>query len=337
MMRTSKRGCGANQGILTRAFSVKSVDGDGDGSESKNEWEKAMGGSFGVISSDYLNWETSSMWSTGLTKEHFDDEAVGHQIRAENRKSKALVEGWGERIREMRVLLKQGYEAEGAYNSGLKELEEEEENRLGHPFDDSVELLFDTCQDCGAALWADVHCHGLWLVTSVGRSILLVIMVAMMDNDQNNILYAANGSNLGGNDRQFFISQYQEFHVASLPYKPDFKVMPKGWDGTIKDLDEVHYEISQKEDAMLCQEFVLKINFNKMKYAADRLYARLVSFVVPPGWQFTVEKMGPRGKCGGSGGWKFVSMPDGSSRPLNEMEKMYMKQETSCHHRRILT
>lgn len=53
------------------------------------------------------------------------------------------------------------------------------------------------------------------------------------------------------------------------------------------------------------------------------------------GWQFTVEKLGPRGKRGGGGGWKFVSMPDGSSRPLNEMEKMYVKREKPRHRRRI--
>jgi hypothetical protein len=34
--------------------------------------------------------------------------------------------------------------------------------------------------------------------------------------------------------------------------------------GTIKDLDGVHYEIS-KEDEMLYQEYVQKMNFNKMK------------------------------------------------------------------------
>ena len=54
------------------------------------------------------------------------------------------------------------------------------------------------------------------------------------------------------------------------------------------------------------------------------------------GWNFTVEKLGPRGKRGGGGGWKFVSKPDGSSRPLNEMEKMYVKRETPRHRRKIL-
>jgi hypothetical protein len=56
--------------------------------------------------------------------------------------------------------------------------------------------------------------------------------------------------------------------VASLAYKPDFKVMPEGWDGTTRDLDEVHYEISQKEDEMLYQEFVQRMNFNKKKVSA---------------------------------------------------------------------
>lgn len=54
------------------------------------------------------------------------------------------------------------------------------------------------------------------------------------------------------------------------------------------------------------------------------------------GWKFTIEKMGPRGKRGGDGGWKFVSLPDGSSRPLNEMEKMYVRRETPRHRRKIL-
>ncbi|XP_038991152.1 actin-related protein 2/3 complex subunit 4-like isoform X1 [Hibiscus syriacus] len=54
------------------------------------------------------------------------------------------------------------------------------------------------------------------------------------------------------------------------------------------------------------------------------------------GWNFTVEKMGAKGKRGDGGGWKFVSLPDGSSRPLNEVEKMYVRRETPRRRRRIL-
>ncbi|KAG5549827.1 hypothetical protein RHGRI_014964 [Rhododendron griersonianum] len=110
----------------------------------------------------------------GLTKEHFDGEVVGHQINspspgakdnnvsqfasttsqeidhiklldAENRKGKAFVDGWGERMHEMSVLLEQRVHA----ILWLKELEEEEEKKLGHPLVDSVELLLDTYPDLG--------------------------------------------------------------------------------------------------------------------------------------------------------------------------------------------
>lgn len=64
--------------------------------------------------------------------------------------------------------------------------------------------------------------------------------------------------------------------MASLPYKPDFKVMPEGWDGTVKDLDEVHYEISKKEDEMLYQEFVQRMNFNKMKVSTTLFMQRVL-------------------------------------------------------------
>ncbi|KAK1303770.1 hypothetical protein QJS10_CPB11g01780 [Acorus calamus] len=163
----------------------------------------------------------------------------------------------------------------------LKELEEEEEKKLGKPLDESVEKLIDSFPE-------------------------------------------------------FFNSHCKEFHVASLPYKPDFKVMPEDWDGIAKDLDEVHYELSMKEDQILYEEFVQRMNFNKKKMAGEVKVHKYSRRRPSEGWNFTVEKLGPRGKRGGSGGWKFVSLPNGSSRPLNEMEKMYVKRETPRRRRKIL-
>ncbi|KAI3430201.1 uncharacterized protein J3R85_008225 [Psidium guajava] len=328
----------------SRAFSTSSDGGD-----------PSFPGSF-----DDGGWDSVSSWSTGMTKDYFDGEAVGRrtspspssgtstnpgqnadsnpyqsmmisdlqeiedklrEMDEENRKSKAFVDSWGERLSEISVLLKQVREpgARGSYLKDsdkaemyrlhkqnpevytveklakdyrimrqrvhailwLKEIEEEEEKKLGHPLDDSVELLLDTCPE-------------------------------------------------------FFNSHCREFHVASLPYKPDFKVMPEGWDGTVKDLDEVHYEISKKEDEMLYQEFVHRLNFNKMKVGGKVKCHKYSRRRPSGGWNITVEKLGPRGKRGGGGGWKFVSLPDGSSRPLNEMEKMYVRRETPRRRRRIL-
>ncbi|XP_057958007.1 protein GAMETE CELL DEFECTIVE 1, mitochondrial-like [Malania oleifera] len=111
--------------------------------------------------------------------------------------------------------------------------------------------------------------------------------------------------------------------------------MPEAWDGTTRDPDEVHYEISMKEDEMLYQEFVQRMNFNKKKMAAEVKCHKYSRRRPSDGWSFTVEKMGPRGKRGGGGGWKFVSLPDGSSRALNEMEKTYVRRETPRRRRKI--
>lgn len=299
-----------------------------------------------------FDWNNpDSSWSTGLTKDHFDGEAVGHQVAgagevavpesrsdslsndddvwgnmkkeidAENRLSKAFIDGWEEKMEETSVLLKQVMEpgARGSYLKDsekaemyrlhkenpevytverlakdyrimrqrvhailwLKEQEEEEEKKLGHPLDDAVELLLDTFPE-------------------------------------------------------FFISHDREFHVASLPYKPDFKVMPEGWDGTTRDPDEVHYEISKKEDDILHEEFLQRFNFNKMKFKGEVKVHKYSRRRPSDGWDFVVEKTGPRGKRGGGGGWKFVSHPDGSTRSLNEKDKMYVKRETPRRRRKIL-
>ncbi|GER38734.1 mucin-related [Striga asiatica] len=336
---------------IQRSFSTQD-----EGGKKESDWTAHFGGT-GSSGSDSLGWDVGpSSWSTGLTKEHFDGEVVGQQVsagagqrkpgtggpkdgwysnarwtdeevkrmnelEAANREGKAFVDSWDDRMDEMTVLMKQAREpgARGSYLKDsekaemykkhkenpeeytverlakeyrimrqrvhailwLKEDEEEVEKKLGHPLDDSVEQLLDTCPE-------------------------------------------------------FFNSHDREFHVAALPYKPDFKVMPEGWDGTTRDPDEVHYEISMKEDEMLYQEFVQRMNFNKMKMAKKVKCHKYSRKRPDEGWNFTVEKLGKKGKRGNGGGWKFVSEADGSTRPLNEFEKMFVKRETPRRRKKIL-
>ncbi|PKU64007.1 uncharacterized protein LOC110099056 [Dendrobium catenatum] len=341
--------------IPFRTFS----SGSGAGGSKDDSWDKSWnssgqtppeGGSEPLSSFD---WGEASSWSTGLTKDHFDGEAVGRQlvpgqspppqtgkstameeaarmddldeflrmVEKDNKKDKAFVDGWKDRMIETCQFLKQVREpgVRGSYLKDsekaemyrlhkenpevynverlakdfrimrqrvhailwLKEMEEEEEKKLGRPLDDSVEILLD-------------------------------------------------------NFPEFFKSHDREFHVARLPYKPDFKVMPEDWDGTTRDPDEVHWEISVKEDQMLYEEFVQRLNFNKKKVAGEVKCHKYSRRRPPEGWSFTVEKLGSKGKRGAGGGWKFVSLPDGSSRSLNEMEKMYVKRETPKRRRRII-
>ncbi|KAK7290013.1 hypothetical protein RIF29_04111 [Crotalaria pallida] len=307
----------------SRTFSSSSKDGSSN--DDVFGWNTPSSSSW---STDHFNGEpappstaTPAAASNKVLSDLQETEDTLRELDAENRKSKAFVDGWQSRMFETAVYLKQVLEpgARGSYLKDsekaemyrlhkkdpqvytveklakdyrimrqrvhailwLKELEEEEEKKLGRPLDDSVEMLLD-------------------------------------------------------NFPEFFNSHDREFHVASLPYKPNFKVMPEGWDGITKDLDEVHYEISKKEDEMLYREFVEKMNFNKKKMAGEVKCHRYSRRRPSDGWTFTVEKIGPRGKRGDGGGWKFASMPDGSTRPLNETEKMYVRRETPRRRRRIL-
>lgn len=196
----------ASKAPLSRPFSSKS---DGEDNAWNKGWDAVSPPPGGEEPSTDLGWDSVSSWSTGLTKDHFDGEAVGRQIapgevsssppevapevddlaelERENRRSQAFVDGWGDRMRDLTVLMKQVREpgARGSYLKDsekaemyrlhkenpeeytverlakdyrimrqrvhailwLKELEEEEEEKLGRPLDDSVELLLDTCPE----------------------------------------------------------------------------------------------------------------------------------------------------------------------------------------------
>ncbi|KAF8082032.1 hypothetical protein N665_0851s0004 [Sinapis alba] len=350
------------QPFRTRAFSGSSgFDGFGD---EGNGWDIPTGGdSLGGTGSDDLGWDNKSMWSSGFTREHFDGVSVGRkkntnpsssdstgsdsgdvmsklgprevamvnemneyddllkEIDQDNKESKAFVDGIKNRMMEISVLLKQVREP-GARGSYLKDSEKTEMYRL-HKENPEVYTVERLAKDY-----------------RIMRQRVHAILFLKEDEEEEERKLGRplddSVERLLDEYPEFFVSHDREFHVASLKYKPDFKVMPEGWDGTIKDMDEVHYEISKKEDDMIYEEFVQRFEFNKMKWRGEvkcHKYSRRRS---SDGWKITIEKLGPRGKRGAGGGWKFVSLPDGSSRPLNEMEKVYVKRETPRRRRKIL-
>ncbi|MBA0737860.1 hypothetical protein Gogos_011299 [Gossypium gossypioides] len=294
--------------------------------------------------SDNLDWGTASSWSSRLTKDHFDGtitpqagtgdadqsiqlmdiENVSDAVKkwnADDKKFKEFTDGWEDRLLETSVLLKQVLEP-GARGSYLKDSEKAEMYRL-HKENPEVYTVEKLAKDY-----------------RIMRQRVEAILWLKKDEEElekkNALPLDDSVEMLLDNCPEFLNAHDREFHVASLPYKPEFKVMPEGWDGTTKDLDEYHYEISKKEDDMLYDEFVQRFNFNKMKMAGEVKRHKYSRRRPTEGWNFTVEKMGAKGKRGGGGGWKFVSLPDGSSRPLNEMEKMYVRRETPRRRRRIL-
>ncbi|RRT43651.1 hypothetical protein B296_00035825 [Ensete ventricosum] len=140
-----------------RSLSFSSESGGGGDGETKDPWNVTWGGSdqpqsSSSSSSGGLDWGEASSWSTGLTKEHFDGEAIGRQVsptselkaqakgmddeeeilrmlEKDNKESKAFVDGWRERLMETYRLLKHVREpgVRGAY---LKDSEKAEMYRL---------------------------------------------------------------------------------------------------------------------------------------------------------------------------------------------------------------
>lgn len=312
---------------------------------------------------DNIDWGSESTWSSGLTKEHFDGEVVGHKVGGNDggasggiggrgggalgssqlapasyddgdemeklrkmaaeasRKDNEYASKWKERMRETSLLMKQVIEP-GARGSYLKDSEKAEMYRL-HKENPEVYTVEKLAKDY-RIMRQRVHAI-LWLKEDEEK--MEKKLGHPLDDSVEQLL---------DNFPEFFDWHDREFHVATLPYKPDFKVMPEGWDGTIKDPDEVLYEISMKEDEILYQEFLEKFNFNKMKIEGKVKVHKYSRRRPSEGWEITVEKMGPRGKRGDGGGWKFKSLADGSTRPLNDYEKMFVKREKPRRRRKIL-
>lgn len=330
----------------------------GDGGDKEADWTAHFGGA-GSSAPDPMGWDTApSSWSTGLTKEHFDGEVVGkrvapdsartqpnrggsarihpggysdarwtddemsiiRELESANRQAKEFVDSWDDKMAETTLWMKQVREP-GARGSYLKDSEKAEMYKK-HKEDPEVYTVERLAKDY-RIMRQRVHAI-LWLKELEEEE---EKKHGPLDDSVEVFLDTF---------PEFFASHDREFHVASLPYKPDFKVMPEGWDGTTRDPDEVLYEISMKEDEMLYQEFVQRMNFNKMKMAKKVKCHKYSRRRPSEGWDFMVEKLGPRGKRGNGGGWKFISQADGSSRPLNDDEKMFVKRETPQRRRKIL-
>lgn len=250
-----------------------------------------------------------------------EEEEITKNLENDNRRDKRFVDGWNGRMMETYKLLKQVREP-GVRGEYLKEADKKEMYRLykENPEVNTVEKLAKDFrvmrQRVHAILWLQEDEEEMERKT--GKR-LDDSVEALLDSFP-----------------EFFSYHDREFHIASLPYKPDFRVMPEDWDGTTRDPDEVLYEISMKEDQRLYEDFVQRLEFNKKKIAGEvkcHAYSRRRP---DKGWNITIEKLGSRDRRGSGGGWKFMSVADGSTRPLNDMEKMYVKREKPKPRKKII-
>eukprot|EP00252_Welwitschia_mirabilis_P009943 TRINITY_DN22906_c0_g1_i1.p1 TRINITY_DN22906_c0_g1~~TRINITY_DN22906_c0_g1_i1.p1 ORF type:complete len:393 (+),score=68.03 TRINITY_DN22906_c0_g1_i1:127-1305(+) len=284
-------------------------------------------------------WESAPSWSTDITEEHFQgdnsgsssfdpspkpDPAFEHEeewnrLKDEYFQKKAFGSNIYDELKHDRVFMRQ-IECPGLRGEYLKDSDKQEMYRL-HKENPEVYTVERLAKDF-RVLRQRVHAI-LWLKEDEEE---MEKRMGPLDDAVERLIDAA---------PEFFITSDKEFHVARLALRPKFRVMPEDWDGTIKDLDEKLWEISQKEDRRMYEDFVLRMQLNKAKMAG-KVKCHPVSRARPPeGWSMTIEKLPERSRDKKEAGRRFVSLPDGSSRQLNDLEKLFLKTEKKQARREI--
>lgn len=232
-------------------------------------------------------------------------EQLMRELKDEARSSKRFVDGWAGRFKETCDLVKRAQEP-GARGSRLKDLEKAEMCLL-HKKNPEVYTVERLAKDYRV----------------MRQRVLAILWLKELEDEAEKLgrPWEDCVEKLLDNHPEFYESRDREFHVASVSRKPDFKVMPEDWDGTPRDADEVHFEISQREDEIKYQKFVRKLELLKRKVAGEIFCHKYSRHRPAEGWKLTVEKLGKGGKM------RFVSMPDGSTRRLNELEMMFQRLE----------
>ncbi|CAH9078749.1 unnamed protein product [Cuscuta epithymum] len=303
------------------------------GIDTESSWSSHFGDSG---STDVFDWDAqSSFWSTGLTKEHFDGEIVGRkigpdtkppntisgstrwtdeelnmvkQLREENLSGKAFAD---KSMREMKFSVKQVRKP----RVFLKDSQKTEMYKK-HKENPDVYTVESLAKEYGI-LRQRVHAI-LWLKELEEEE---EKKLACPRDDSIDILLDT--------CPEFFNSHDREFEVPSIPFKKYFEVMPEGWDGMTRDPDDGYCETSIREEEMIYQDFVQRFNCNKMKMAKKHKYNRRHAAHTR---NYTDDKLGPpRNQQSQDGMGLFY----GSSYPLYELRRIFMKRKSPRRSRKI--
>ncbi|PHT59371.1 hypothetical protein CQW23_01734 [Capsicum baccatum] len=100
----------------------------------------------------------------------------------------------------------------------------------------------------------------------------------------------------------------------------EFKNKPDGWETTSKTQDGNIWEMSQREEDILVQEFERRIAFNKFQIASfikTHIFSRRRPI---DGWKYMIEEIGPNARKGKGSVSRLPSIADTSTRPFREEE-----------------
>ncbi|XP_068655934.1 protein GAMETE CELL DEFECTIVE 1, mitochondrial [Aristolochia californica] len=136
--------------------------------------------------------------------------------------------------------------------------------------------------------------------------------------------------NMGGNGNDIeklldscseFFHSANELSDSKCPSTSEFKTKPDGWETTMKVQDGNIWEMSQREEDILVQEFERRIAFSKFQIASfikSHIFSRRRPI---DGWKYMIEEIGPNSKKGKGSVPRLPAVSDPSTQPFAEEQQ----------------
>ncbi|XP_062215468.1 protein GAMETE CELL DEFECTIVE 1, mitochondrial [Phragmites australis] len=115
-----------------------------------------------------------------------------------------------------------------------------------------------------------------------------------------------------------FDSGNTDFGNSKIPSTTEIKTKPVGWETTSRGQDGNIWEISQREEDILLQEFERRIAFSKQQIASfikTHIFSRRRPI---DGWKYMIEEIGPNARKGKGSVQRLPSVTDPTTQPYRE-------------------
>lgn len=117
---------------------------------------------------------------------------------------------------------------------------------------------------------------------------------------------------------EIFDSTNDDLDNAKIPSSSEFKNKPDGWETTAKEQDGNVWEMSQREEDILLQEFDRRIAYCKFQIASfikTHIFSRRRPI---DGWKYMIEEIGPNARKGKGSVSRLPGLSDPSTQPFKE-------------------
>lgn len=118
---------------------------------------------------------------------------------------------------------------------------------------------------------------------------------------------------------EIFVSGSSDLNVSKVKDSWDMRNKPDGWETTSKVEDGNIWEMSQREEDILVQEYERRIAFSKFQIASfikQHIFSRRRPI---DGWKYMIEELGPNARKGSKGSVsRLPGLADSATQPFKE-------------------